>query len=253
MSNSRSSRYRTTIVLFELGLLFLPAIPAYLWMWPAARRYSVLDEVNGIVYLYILAGTLVIGLRRWTPGELGLVRQGVCRGLVLGFVLCVERLLAQPILHLPIQWQNLSFWQWVWEIFFYFALVGFVEELLFRGLIYRWLFDWRGAVWAVLGQALAFGLWHVGWAGPLALAHVFIGLLFGLARWHAGGIWGLVLSHGLFDVFWVAMLPKPDLQLFLHGLSLDLNNRLILVLGDLVLLTWVIWLWRTRPRGTPAI
>ena len=48
--------------------------------------------------------------------------------------------------------------QLIGDIVFYFALVGFIEELLFRGVIYRACDEWRGARWAIWGSALLFGV-----------------------------------------------------------------------------------------------
>ncbi len=51
--------------LLEVGLLFLPAIPAYLWVWPNLEGSQV-DLFQGLVYVYMIAGSLFIGRRRWT-------------------------------------------------------------------------------------------------------------------------------------------------------------------------------------------
>jgi hypothetical protein len=53
--------------LLEIGILFLPAISAYLRACPNLEGLS-LEIFQVIPYLYILAGTLIIGLRRsgWT-------------------------------------------------------------------------------------------------------------------------------------------------------------------------------------------
>jgi membrane protease YdiL (CAAX protease family) len=39
-------------------------------------------------------------------------------------------------------------------------IAPFSEELLFRGLVYRWLAGWRGQVFAVVISAVIFGLLH---------------------------------------------------------------------------------------------
>jgi hypothetical protein len=48
------------------------------------------------------------------------------------------------------------------DVLFYLLLVGVTEELVFRGLMYRALEEWRGTRWAIWGTTIAFGLWHVG-------------------------------------------------------------------------------------------
>ncbi|HSQ18279.1 MAG TPA: hypothetical protein VLM83_11305, partial [Anaerolineales bacterium] len=51
--------------LLEIGLMFLPAIPAYLWVWPNLEGAG-LDVFQTVVYLYVIAGTVWIGRRRWS-------------------------------------------------------------------------------------------------------------------------------------------------------------------------------------------
>src|SRR3990170_6219639 len=86
--------------LIEVGMLFLPSIPAYIWLWPAVSGTDLLYPVQCLVYVYILCGTLFIGLRRWTWGQLGLNRRGIPLSLACGTVLIAERLLAQLALGL---------------------------------------------------------------------------------------------------------------------------------------------------------
>jgi hypothetical protein len=43
--------------------MFLPAIPAYLWLWPNVEGTSAWIA-NSLSDLYAIAGSLVIGLRR---------------------------------------------------------------------------------------------------------------------------------------------------------------------------------------------
>jgi len=156
--------------LIEGGILFLPAIPAYIWLWPAVRGTALLYPVQTLVYVYVLCGMLFIGLRRWNWGQLGLNRRGIGLSLACGTVLIAERLLAQLALGLLLSLRPFELWRVVGEIVFYFGLVGVVAELLFRGLVFRALEDWRGPGLAILGSALGFALWHVGWMGPLVIA-----------------------------------------------------------------------------------
>jgi len=86
--------------LIEVGILFLPAIPAYIWLWPAVHGTVLLYPVQCLVNVYVLCGTLIIGLRRWKWGHLGLNRRGIPLSLACGTVLITERLLAQLALGL---------------------------------------------------------------------------------------------------------------------------------------------------------
>jgi hypothetical protein len=52
-----------------------------------------------------------------------------------------------------------------------------------------------------LGFGFGFLLWHIFGQGPVVgLATFVIGLLFALIRWRAGGILGLIILHGLWDL-----------------------------------------------------
>ena len=86
--------------LIEVGILFLSAIPAYIWLWSAVRGTELLYPVQSLAYVYVLCGTLFIGLRRWKWGQLGLNRHRIDLSLACGTVLIAERLLAQLALGL---------------------------------------------------------------------------------------------------------------------------------------------------------
>ncbi len=230
--------------LVEVGILFLPAIPAYIWLWPAVEDTRLLYPVQSLVYIYVLAGTLYIGLRRWNRGQLGLNRRGILPGLACGVVLIAERLLVQPALGFPLELRQFSFTRIISEMFFYFALVGFIEELLFRGLVYRALYDWHGSGLAILGSSIGFALWHVGWAGPLAITHFILGLVFALARWRGGGILGLIISHGLFDLVAVELPLPVNIETIDQALQLTIANRIPIIVGDVLLLALVVFLLR---------
>ena len=78
--------------LLEFGVLFLPSIPAYLWVWPNVS--GVREQVfQAVVYIYFLAGALWIGLRRWNLSQLGLNWKGLGLSLACGLALLVGRLL----------------------------------------------------------------------------------------------------------------------------------------------------------------
>jgi len=79
--------------LAEVVLLFTPAVPAYLWLWPAVSGTRWLTSVQVGVYLYFLAGSLAIGLRRWSLSQLGLNRRGILLSLACGLAFILGRTL----------------------------------------------------------------------------------------------------------------------------------------------------------------
>jgi len=229
--------------LLELGVLFLPAIPAYLWMWPNIQG-ATNEIVQIITYIYILTGTLFIGLRRWNLDQLGLNRRGIGLALVCTLIILFGRALIILSIDWKLQPPQFSWVVWGGQILYYFGLVGLVEELLFRGLIYRLLLDWKGLRWALWGSSLGFGLWHVFGQGPLiGAATVAIGLLFVLIRWRAGGIVGLIVLHGLWDLQSVWMVADSNAAIVSIGRP-DITHPVWVIVGFLMLLAVPLVMWR---------
>lgn len=239
--------------LIEVGIMFLPAIPAYLWIWPNVTGTTE-TIVQSLVYLYVLVGTVTIGRRRWSWGELGINRKGIWLGLGCALVLLLARLL----IVLGFDWktspQPMSFITLVWNVFYYFALVGLVEELLFRGLIYRALEDWRGLQparhatrWAIWGSSFGFMLWHIFGQGVfIGISTLIIGLTFALLRWRAGGIIGLVVLHALWDLQSALMIAADNTTLFGQGLPILVSHTLVLS-GTILLVLVPLYLWFIHP------
>jgi membrane protease YdiL (CAAX protease family) len=224
--------------------MFLPALPAYLWLWPNVTGTAWQMPAQIAAYVYLLAGTLFIGLRRWNLGQLGLNRQGIGLSLACGAAVIAIMVLGRLTIDLPGEPRPLTFGRLAGNIAFYFGVVGLIEELLFRGLIYYALDEWRGARWAVVGSSLAFGLYLIGWQGPLgALGTGIFGLLFGLIRWRAGGVTGLIFVHGLLDVIATEMNPSLLVQDINH---IHVIRPWLIPVGDLLLLGMLVYLWKLR-------
>ena len=77
--------------------------------------------------------------------------------------------------------------------FFLFLIVGVGEEIVFRGILFRWLDEKWGFVTALAVSSLVFGLIHIfnpgsTWWSSLAIA-IEAGLLLGAAYKYAGNLW----------------------------------------------------------------
>lgn len=230
--------------LLELGLLFLPAIPAYLFLWPKVSG-TAQDILQIFSYLYVLAGTLWIGLRRWNWDELGVNRRGIWLSLICGLFITAGRMLVV----ISVDWgappPSFNLLRFLGDILFYFGLVGFVEELLFRGLIYRLLEDRLNVRWAIWGSSVAFALWHIPGQGLLAgLGTFFIGFIFALIRWRAGGIVGLIFVHGLIDLTVLQLVPQVSTAIYDQ---IALSQPLLAYLGFFMILGVPIFLWKIYP------
>jgi len=227
--------------LIEAGILFLAAIPAYLWLWPNLENTGWFMPAQALVYLYFLAGCLVIGRRRWSWDQLGLNRRGLGLSLISVAVLIIGRILITLSVTWPGGSPTPTIGQLLGDIVFYFVFVGFSEELLFRGVVYRAFDEWRGARWAIWGSALMFGVYHVGWQGAAAVGTVLFGVIFAVIRWRAGSIVGLVIVHGLMDVMASLMLPNFEMQ---QLRQITLSYPLMLISGYALILMVPICLWK---------
>jgi len=221
-----------------------PHVPACLW--PSVSGTAWLKPVQLAVYMYFLAGTLLIGLRRWDLDQLGLNRKGIGLSLACGLAFVVGRILVVVATDLPWKLQPITLERIVYDVAFYFGLVGLIEELLFRGLMYRALDEWRGARLALWGSALVFGLYHTGGQGPLGGLGTFItGVVFGAIRWRAGGILGLIVAHGLADVTSTWLLPGFNIQLLSRP---QIVHPTLLILGYGLILGVPVYLWKAPKR-----
>jgi len=233
--------------LLEVGVMFLPAIPAYLWVWPRLEGAAV-QVMHWVSYSYVLAGTLVIGLRRWSLGQLGLNRHGLWLSALCGLAVLSGRLLIILAIDWGVASPRIELLSLLGDILFYFGAVGLVEELLYRGLVYRALEDWLNTTWAIWGSSLGFGLWHIFGQGPLMGAvSFFIGLYFALFRWRAGGILGLIFIHGLWDLESVLLIASSNQQILSIASQPDILRPGWLYLGTALLLLVPVYLWWLHP------
>ncbi|GAB4152278.1 MAG: hypothetical protein Fur0021_16850 [Candidatus Promineifilaceae bacterium] len=242
----KSLLHPSLAALRELGILFLPGIPAFFWLWPNVAQTPWRTPVQILAYVYMLAGSLWIGLRRWNLAQLGFNRQGLGLSLVCGLVLFIGRTLVILAVQWPRQPVPLTWLQVGGDILYYFGLVAVVEEFIFRGLVYRALNEWRGARWAIWGSTAGFILFHIGWRSPLQLlAALIIGLVFAGIRWRAGSIPGLIFTHGLIDVGARWMLPELHLEEVGRP---EVISPGFLLLGYLLILGVPLCLWLLYPR-----
>ena len=233
--------------LLKVGIMFLPAIPAYLWIWPAINGTGeTIFQV--LVYIYVLFGTIFIGRKYWKWHELGINRQGIWISLAcaLSFVI------ARGLIILGVSWKvspdPVSPWGLAWDIFYLFFLVGLTEELLFRGLIYHALEEQKNTRWAIWGSAFGFMLWHIFGQGVLiGLATFVIGLVFALIRQRGGGIVGLIVLHGLWDLESTLLVAGDNTTILGQGLP-QISSFPLIYLGTGLLVIPPLYLWLVYPR-----
>ena len=91
-----------------------------------------------------------------------------------------------------------------------FALVGFIEELLFRGFLFRAMLKDGNARSAIVISSITFGMGHIInlFTGQATLQTLFqivfavaVGFLFTMVYYKCGNLWPLIISHSLIDMF----------------------------------------------------
>ena len=89
---------------------------------------------------------------------------------------------------------------------------GFVEELVFRGLMQPRAVEIFGERRGLVGVAAVFASLHIGWLSPVDLIFVFsVGLFYGFMTLRTGNIIGVTLSHGLTNVILFLVAPAINL------------------------------------------
>jgi len=162
----------------------------------------------GVIYTFLLLSTWLIvrsqDLSIETLGlgqeELPLAIPGIFIGLVLGvaqYFLGLEELAYQPTLR-----------NYVLVVITTGLLVGLVEELIFRGLVQRWMDAVLGRWPAILGVSLLFGFMHSVWLAPMNI--VFAGtvsIFLGWAYAETNNLWFITSIHAMINVAGFLLAP----------------------------------------------
>lgn len=84
---------------------------------------------------------------------------------------------------------------------------GFVEELVFRGVLQKSAVKILGKKTGIIGVSAVFAALHIGWLNILDVVFVFlIGLFFAVLVLRTGSIVGVTLAHGVTNVFLFIMM-----------------------------------------------
>ena len=109
----------------------------------------------------------------------------------------------------------------VWAVLM-MALVGYVEEIIFRGFLFRVLLKSNKPPVAILISAVTFGAGHIvnlltGHATlETAIQIVFaivIGFIFTFLFYKSGSLWICIIAHSLIDVFSKFAAPREDMTM----------------------------------------
>ena len=183
-----------------VGLTFLNRV------LPSISIYSLRLSANVAILLLLGASALVAiklsGIKidcKWGQTKQFAIGAGVALALSL--------LLAwiPALCHFSLVGAHVDFvlWRLFYNLFYYFLLVGPVEELIFRVYYQKALGGMTKCRWAgVLLSAVLFGLWHLINGSWVQVAFTFgIGVVFGMLKEYVKEMHypGIAFSHGLYD------------------------------------------------------
>jgi membrane protease YdiL (CAAX protease family) len=141
-------------------------------------------------------------------------------------------------------------------LLFLIIVAPLVEELVFRGTLFRaWRARWS-PVLALLASSVLFGVLH-----PLKLPSFLAAVTFALLYTRTRSLWASVLVHSAGNATWLCWAPLhyfwDSPQLFLKGLPGHCVFALLLLNGAGVWLHFVVTNWTTlgvslSPDSTPA-
>lgn len=175
----------TRIVSLSLPLAYLPS---YAW-YPASGT------------LMLTAAIAVIRVQGYSLRDVGLTLERpavqACLGLTGIPLGALEYLILRPE---PLAW-GLSMTGYALLAFAIAFFTGFVEELVFRGVMQGAAVRTLGWKPGLLGVSIIFAVLHIGWFSALDMLFVFaVGLIFGYAVLKTGSLIGASISHGLTNV-----------------------------------------------------
>ena len=97
----------------------------------------------------------------------------------------------------------------------FIVCTGFLEELVFRGLIQHNTIKLMSKWWGILFVSTIFGVLHVGnlalWDCVLAFS---IGFMFSVVREKTGSIYGISISHGIINIILFLIAPTIAITIF---------------------------------------
>lgn len=140
-----------------------------------------------------------LGERKHDDLPLAAAPRGLVLGTLIAFALfsAVVGIAALLGAYTIVGWGGLG--NWVFLLFWAGINAGFVEELIFRGILFRWIEEFAGSWAALVATSALFGLVHIGndnatWFSSFAIA-VEAGLMLGGAYMLTRSLWLPVGIH----------------------------------------------------------
>lgn len=183
---------------------------------PLIRLLSLSLPLMGVplIYWYLIVGAPLFAAAfftaramRYTPAKIGLTLGVLPTQLLIGasgiFLGYLEHLILKPQpLVSPPNWSEIAL-----AAFILFVFTGFLEELIFRGVMQRALSEGIGR-FGMLYVAVLFAVLHLGYHSALDFVFVLVvALYFGVVVRRTGSIFGVTLAHGLTNTTMFLLFP----------------------------------------------
>lgn len=163
-----------------------------------------------LAILYSFVGVSVLMILRsqdCSVAQIGLTRQSLLIGL-LGVMLGAPLGVVQYSLSLESIVYERTIRNHVLLVLTAGVLVGFVEEIIFRGLIQRWAAVKVGNLTAIVGTSVLFGAMHSVWLTPLNVVFAgMVSMLFGAVYIRTNNMWFIATAHGMINVMAFLLAP----------------------------------------------
>ncbi len=194
----------TLLVAVALTAAVIAAVTIGSGVLAAAMGMDVPEPVAMVAVIAALIGLqkLVLrrlGARRHDDLPFAAAPRGLALGTLAAFVLfsVIVGIAALAGAYVIVGWGGLS--NWVFLIFAAGISAGFVEEFIFRGVLFRWMEEFAGSWAALVTTSALFGLVHIGndnatWFSSLTIA-IEAGLMLGGAYMLTRSLWAPIGLH----------------------------------------------------------
>ncbi|MFC2020317.1 lysostaphin resistance A-like protein [Chloroflexota bacterium] len=166
------------------------------WWYPIIYVPLLVAALQVIRLLGYRLGQIGLNVKRIST-QLALALTGFVFGMAEYFILIEEAEVTGPVLQET----------WLLSAFLLLVCTGFVEELIFRGVLQRsavQLFGW----WGIVYVSLLFAVVHWIHNSLLDIVYVFfVALFFGWAVKKTGSLFGVTLSHGIANIVLFLIAP----------------------------------------------
>ena len=165
-------------------------------------------------WLVALASIILMTANKEKPSDYGFTAEKLGKQIIVGILIAAAMSLALTVVpHLLGEKNYTKLWQFIYEFIYCIFAVGFAEEFVFRGYIYKKILNISGKeTAAVIVSSVLFGLFHI-FRGSIVqvIMTAFIGAFFCLCRAKIKGctIVSLIIAHGIYDALitvWTAVL-----------------------------------------------